>query len=291
MIKPLKTSHWPTCGAVSLMVVLGSACSSDGTMDTTTDETTDETTSTTAFTCDEIATKFVTQGSANSDLPDPEVSATCVDDTVTITSNGIPDFPYIVTSPGNPEAMALEYSIPATPILADAVSTIPALGAIGVAINGIPIYGATEGTGGDVFSLSGGFTECGGHNGPTGYHYHTFDATGSDYCLFTEASATAEPQLFGYAFDGYPIYSGNYQYTSSWYLNDASLFATDTFTAHVYAAGSGDLDECNGRTDENGNYAYYTTEEFPYTLGCYTGVVDIETEAGTGGPGGPPPGQ
>ena len=303
MIRPLKDSHWPSCVAASFVVVLASACNSDGTPAVTTDETSstdstsqagdtiDEAVSTTiAFTCDEIATKFVTLGSANADLPDPVINAACVDDTVVVTANGIPDFPYIQTSPGNPEAMDLEYSIPATPVLADAVSDIPALGAIGVAVNGIPIYGATEGTGGDVFSLAGGFTECGGHNGPTGYHYHTFDTTGSDYCRFTEAEATAEPQLFGYAFDGYPIYSGNSQYTSSWYLADASLFATDTFSAHVYAAGSGDLDQCNGRTDEDGNYAYYTTEGFPYTLGCYRGIVDIET-GGTGVPSSPPPGQ
>jgi hypothetical protein len=280
------------------MVALSSACSSDGTPvvtpdETTPDESTPDGTTTTAFSCDEIATKFVTKGSANADLPDPEVSASCENDTVTITSNGIPDFPYIETSPGNPTARDLEYTIPATPVLADAVSDIPALGAIGVAINGIPIYGATEGTGGDVLSLASGFTECGGHNGPTGYHYHTFDATGSDSCLFTEAQATAEPQLFGYAFDGYPIYSGNTQYRSSWFLNDASLFATDTFSAHAYSEGSGDLDQCNGRTDEDGNYAYYTTDSFPYTLGCYRGVANVEEPGtgGPGGPGGPPPGQ
>lgn len=305
MIKPIKNSQWLSYGAVTLLIVLGSACSSDDSTTEATDETTNttgdttattgETTGTTgetstdftatAFTCEEIATKFVTRGSANADLPDPEVSASCSDDTVTVRSNQIPDFPYIETSPGNPQVYDLEYAIPATPTVADEVSDIPALGAIGVAINGIPIYGATEGTGGDVFSLAGGFTECGGHNGPTGYHYHTFDVTGSDYCLFTEAEATSEPQLFGYAFDGYPIYSGNTQYTSSWFLNDASLFATDTFSAHAYAEGSGDLDQCNGRTDEDGNYAYYTTDSFPYTLGCYRGVAEVA--AGPGGPGGP----
>ncbi len=237
------------------------------------------------FSCEERASMFVTKGSANADLPDPQVSALCVDDMVVVNSNQIPDFPYIETSPGNPQEYALEFQIPATPTVAAAASDVPALGALGVAINGIPIYGATEGTGGDVLSLGGGFTECGGHNGPTGYHYHTFDVDGSDYCLFSEAEATAAPQLFGYALDGYPIYSGNFQYTSSWYLSDPSLFATDTFSAHTFVEGSGDLDQCNGRTDANGNYAYYTTDSFPYTLGCYRGVV-AETVGGGGG-GGP----
>lgn len=232
--------------------------------------------------CEEISTQFVTKGSANADLPDPEVSASCVDGIVTVNSNQIPDFPYIETSPGQPRAAELEFSFPAVPTVAETQSAIAAVGAVAVAINGIPIYGATEGTGGDVLSLGGGFTECGGHNGPGGYHYHTFDIDGSDYCLFSEAEATAEPQLFGFAFDGYPIYSGNFQYTSSWYLSDPSLFATDTFSAHTYVEGSGDLDQCNGRTDANGNYAYYTTDSFPYTLGCYRGVVTAGTGGGPG---------
>ncbi|MFK7854495.1 MAG: YHYH protein [Granulosicoccus sp.] len=235
------------------------------------------------FSCDEIATQFVTKGSANDDLPDPEVSAACSGEEIVVRSNSIPDFPYIETSPGVPGEFDSEYVIPATPIVAQTPTAVPVIGPIGIAINGIPIYAATEGPGGDVNSRPGGFTECGGHNGPTGYHYHLFDVNGSDVCLFSEEEASVEPQLFGYAFDGYPIYSGNFQYTSSWFLSDASLFATDTFSAHSYAEGSGDLDQCNGRTDVNGNYAYYTTDSFPYTLACYRGVVEIEAPTGPGG--------
>ncbi|MEM8621364.1 MAG: YHYH protein [Actinomycetota bacterium] len=95
--------------------------------------------------------------------------------------------------------------------------------------------------------------------------------------------AAAEPQLLGYALDGYPIYTGNDQYTSSWALMDESLFATDTWAAHSYVEGSGDLDECNGLVDDDGDYAYYTTDTFPYVLGCYTGVVDLEAARGGGG--------
>lgn len=302
MIKKYKRSQIGIFGAVCTIMLTLSACSSNNTDDNTASTTTDgnnttsgdtdtgnNSTSAAALSCDEIATAFVTKGSANADLPDPTVSASCVEDTVVITSNQIPDFPYIETSPGNPQEYDLEYTIPAVPTMAEAVSDVQALGAIGIAINGIPIFGATEGTGGDVLSLAGGFNECGGHNGPTGYHYHTFSVIGSDVCLFSEAQASADPQLFGYAFDGYPIYSGNFQYTSSWSLTDPSLFATDTFSAHTFTEGSGDLDQCNGLTDADGNYAYYTTDEFPYTLGCYRGVVEIETGTGPGtgpGPGG-----
>ena len=237
-------------------------------------------------TCDEIAASFQTAGSANDDLPVPEVAATCDGDTVTVTSNQIPDFPYIETSPGAPQEYDLEFSIPATPVVADAPAEVPALGPLGVAVNGVPIYGQAEGTGGDVLSLGSGFTECGGHNGPTGYHFHTFDVTGSDTCMFSEEEAQAGPILFGYAFDGYPIYGAIFQYSSSYELTDESLFATDTWSAHTYVEGSGDLDECNGRTDENGNYAYYATETFPYTVGCFRGEVDPAVSEGPGGPPG-----
>ena len=305
MIRNSNNKYWLACGSLAILAVIGSACSSDGTPVVTTDETTvenpitdetpednaltdEETETTVAFTCDEIVTKFVTRGSANADLADPEVSAACENDTVTVVANGIPDFPYIQTSPGVPEANNVEYVFPATPTPAESFTDIPIVGAIGVAINGIPIYGPTEGPGGDVNSRPGGFTECGGHNGPTGYHYHLLGVTGSDYCLFTEADITPEAQLFGYALDGYPIFSGNTQYRSSWFLSDASLFATDTWSAHTYSAGSGDLDECNGRVDESGNYAYYTTDDFPYVLGCFRGEVTLATGGGAGGPGGAP---
>lgn len=301
MIQKSSNKYWLACGSLAIMAVIGSACSSDGTTlsvadetptdNTTTDETTtDNNTSTTdevatvAFTCDEITTKFVTRGSANAELVDPEVSAVCINDTVTVTSNGIPDFPYIQTSPGVPESNIVDYVFPATPTPAEVFTAIPIVGEIGVAINGIPIYGPTEGPGGDVNSRPGGFVECGGHNGPTGYHYHLFDVTGTDYCLFSEADVTPGPQLFGYALDGYPIFSGNTLYRSSYFLSDESLFATDTWSAHTYSAGSGDLDQCNGRVDEDGNYAYYTTDDFPYILGCFRGEVTLNTAGGAGGP-------
>lgn len=230
--------------------------------------------------CAEKAATFQTLGSANADLPEPELDATCDGDTILVSSNQIPDFPYIQTSPGDPREFDLQFEIPATPVDADSTTDIPLVGALGVAINGIPIFGPTEGAGGDVMALGDGFTECGGHNGPGGYHYHTFDVTGSDRCRFSETEASADHVLFGYALDGYPIYSGNFQYASSYELADESLFATDTWAAHVFVEGLGDLDECNGRTDSDGNYAYYTTETFPYIMGCFRGEVTLSTEGG-----------
>ena len=238
--------------------------------------------------CDEIAAQFGTDGSANADLPDPVSSAVCDGTTVVVTSNGIPDYPYVETSPGPPNPQDLTFELPAIPVVADEPGDVPLLGALGVTLAGVPIYGPTEGTGGDVGSIAGILMDCGGHNGPTGFHLHLVGTSESSDCDFSAEEIASGPQLLVYAFDGYPIYTGNAQYTSSWTLTDESLFASDTWNAHSFVEGSGDLDECNGTTDENGDYAYYTTDTFPYVLGCFVG--ETSTQAGAGGGQGPPPG-
>lgn len=236
--------------------------------------------------CEDIASLFVTRGSANADLDDPEVNASCEGGDVVVTSNGIPDYTYIETSPGQPTDRDHTFSFPASPTVADTVTPVPYLGTSAVTLGGIPIFGPTEGTGGDVESLPGILSDCGSHNGPSGFHIHLILSSSETDCLFTPDEVAAEPQLVGYAFDGFPIYTGIDQYTSSWELTDESLFATDTWAAHTYVEGSGDLDECNGLTDADGNYAYYTTATFPYIMGCYTGVVDLDAAGGGGGGGG-----
>jgi hypothetical protein len=46
-----------------------------------------------------------------------------------------------------------------------------------------------------------------------------------------------------------------------------------SWNAYTYQSGGANtLDECNGRTDESGNYRYYITEAFPYVIGCFTGT-------------------
>ncbi len=236
--------------------------------------------------CEDIAELFTTRGSANADLDDPEVEASCEGGDVVVTSNGIPDYTYIETSPGQPTDRGHSFSFPSSPTVADTVTAIPYIGTSAVTLGGIPIFGPTEGTGGDVESLPGILSDCGSHNGPSGFHIHLILTSSETDCLFTPEEVAAAPQLVGYAFDGFPIYTGADQYTSSWQLTDESLFATDTWAAHTYVEGSGDLDECNGLTDADGNYAYYTTETFPYLMGCYRGVVDLDTAGGGGGQGG-----
>jgi len=290
-----------------LLVAAACGSSDDGTnqatdaTDPTAAEATTETTTSpddeaeaiaSSFTCEEVAASFATKGSANAELPDPEVSASCEGDTVSVTTNGIPDHTYVESSPGTPEAVDLSFTIPATPTMAAETTDVPRLGAAAVALNGVPIYGPTEATGGDVLSLTGALSECGSHNGPTGFHIHLLGTSDSTDCIFTPEEVVSAPQLLGFALDGYPIYTGNDQHTSSWRVTDESLFASDTWSAHTYVEGSGDLDECNGMVGEDGSYAYYTTDEFPYVLGCYRGEVDLDASGGgppEGAPGGGQP--
>lgn len=295
--RPLSTRILTSLVMILSTMLIAAACGSDEPdvapdpatseteADADTDSETDVDTGAVAGSCDDIAALFVTAGSANADLTDPEVRASCDGDNVVITSNGIPDYTYIETSPGDPRPADYTFTIPATPTLADTPTDVPDVGTAAVALNGIPIYGPTEGTGGDVDSLPGALSECGSHNGPTGFHIHKILTTDTTDCLFTPEEVAAAPQLVGYALDGYPIYTGIDQYTSSWELTDESLFASDTWAAHSYVEGLGDLDQCNGLTDADGNYAYYTTETFPYVLGCYAGVVDVAAAGGGGGGG------
>ncbi|MEZ5079053.1 MAG: hypothetical protein R2878_00015, partial [Thermoleophilia bacterium] len=54
--------------------------------------------------CEATASTFRDVESANDNLDAPEVAATCEGDTVVVTSNAIPDFTYVATSPGDPAA-------------------------------------------------------------------------------------------------------------------------------------------------------------------------------------------
>ncbi len=281
---PTKPARYLAAALATFLLAAGCGSSDDG---TTTGPTSTVNSSRLASSCDEVAALFATRGSANANLAEPEVAATCEGSGLVITSNAIPDYTYIETSPGTPRAQDYTFTIPSEPSVADTPADVPRLGTAAVTLGGVPIFGPTEGTGGDVDSLPGIISECGSHNGPTGFHIHKIMTSANTDCLFTPEEVATAPQLVGYAFDGYPIYTGSNQYASSWVLTDEALFATDTWAAHIYVEGSGDLDQCNGRTDADGNYAYYTTDTFPYVLGCYRGVVDLTSAGGGGGRGGP----
>jgi len=147
------------------------------------------------------------------------------------------------------------------------------------------------------------------HIQPNGeYHYHG-SPTGLINKLISQQK-TSSMVLAGWAADGFPIYySWGYsntnklnspikKLTSSFQLRQGNrpgdgktapdgkysgLYARD----YVYQAGSGDLDQCNGRqgvTPEfpNGTYYYVLTNEFPFVGRCLAGKPSGDFKVGGG---------
>lgn len=136
------------------------------------------------------------------------------------------------------------------------------------------------------------------HVQPTGeYHYH-----GMPEGMLTAAGASsANPRmvLVGWASDGYPVYA-RYCYSVANDARSAVKICTGSYTLDTspdagrpatswvplgafqsdwnYTAGSGDLDNCNGRTGvtpefPNGIYYYMVTDSYPYFGRCLKGNV------------------
>ncbi len=136
------------------------------------------------------------------------------------------------------------------------------------------------------------------HVQPNGaYHYH-----GMPVGILNNngvSSSNIKMLLLGFAPDGYPIYaryghttatdaaSALKVMTSSWALKttpdsgrpSTAIIPMGAFTQdYQYVAGSGDLDECNGRFDvtpefPSGIYHYYATDTWPYLTRCWKGTI------------------
>ncbi len=140
-----------------------------------------------------------------------------------------------------------------------------------------------------------GTDESNAHVQPNGqYHYH-----GMPEAYLARLGAGTSVTLVGFAVDGFPIYArygystasdatsavraltGSYQKkaTPNAGRPSTTIFPMGTFTQdYEYVAGSGDLDECNGRvgvTPEfpEGTYHYYITDSYPFIQRCVKGKV------------------
>lgn len=142
-------------------------------------------------------------------------------------------------------------------------------------------------------------TDCNNaHVQPNGkYHYHGMPEELVDNLLAAVGKSAGDPEMvmIGYAADGYPMYA-RYGYANA--LNPASGVVEMTGSYELksgtrpsgpggsydgtfnqdweYVAGSGDLDQCNGRygvTPEypNGIYHYYVTDDYPFIQRCVWG--------------------
>lgn len=232
----------------------------------------------------------------NSAYPDPVLRAYCDADYLHIESNGIIGYQFVPMTPNALRAQTNAWRVPLVPEYSDTLTTIPLLGVVAVAINGIPIYGANEAAtpdnyGDPIYNAIVDF--CAGHTGFAGdYHYHAL----VEECL-AQAALDGEPSpIIGYALDGFPIYGPNgcldaactqvVTFQSGWQqTGDPATLAWDH---HAYTPSTDPtvLDKCNGRIGPDGRYGYHTTTSFPYTIGCYHGVPGPSVVTGGGGGGG-----
>ena len=150
-----------------------------------------------------------------------------------------------------------------------------------------------------------------GHGYEGTYHYHalTHPLQEDSDQLQPPANGNGSP-VIGFAPDGFPIYghwfidsnnqlvraeSGYETYNSDsrtpietalhgtpptpWDIeNNPNDFESDfglemgRYEEDWYFAGSGNLDECNGAYDINGDYGYYITDKYPFTPPCIFGI-------------------
>ncbi len=187
------------------------------------------------------------------------------------------------------KAVTMTILLPQTPVMAARASRLGVVNKVGLGLDGIPIFSDAPSVlhTGHMPALD----TCGGHVDPGGwYHWHT---TSSDIKTVYDRNhidadcvlRQAPDALFGYAFDGVPIYGS---------ADHDRTIPTN-------------LDACNGhvgptREVQAGTYHYHAALRFPNLPGCLSGVqakdnfvttakTGIGSRHAGGGPGGPPPGR
>lgn len=192
-----------------------------------------------------------------------EVTVTCENGNAILTSDTYPDHTLMTGIVGTNEQVpvpANNYSvpIPLRPVLGDVPQTRDA--ALGVAVNGVPIFDYTGGgemSQADLYHhqtqhdtlLTHQLDVCGGHAGRgDDYHYHV-----KPNCMLEQMKNAGDDAIIGWAFDGYPIFG------------DANPDGS--------AIAGGTLDVCNGQPDAIFGYRYHTSTNAPYIIQCLMGEV------------------
>ena len=226
--------------------------------------------------------------------PRPRVEATCEGDQLVVRSNGIPHYEFVQVTPNPLLERNNEFRLPSKPELADTPVPIPLLGGIGVAVNGIVIFGPNEGPvpaeeqfGDPVFNAI--MDACMGHTALE-YHYHAM----VQRCLSVGAKDGDPSPILGFGYDGIPIRgpwgcadgdcSKVLRFRSSW--EEVREPHQDAWDAYEYVEKDGPeyLDACNGHTGPEGDYHYHVTETWPYILGCFSGTPSGGAIRGRRGP-------
>lgn len=218
------------------------------------------------------------------------VTVACSDSHATITSDTYPDHEMMTGIVGTNEQVPVPATYAAPIILSPVLAATPLTrdAALGVAVNGVPIYDYTGGGEMSEADLAHHQAQhdtlqtqqldvCGGHAGRgDDYHYHV-----KPTCMIETMANAGDRAIIGWAFDGFPIYGDN--------------------NPDGTAIADGALDVCNGQPDETFGYRYHTSEDAPYIVQCLMGeVADFDSlprvrplAAATGGgaqPGRPPRG-
>ena len=183
-----------------------------------------------------------------------------------ITTSGCPGYDWTSqTTPNSATEQKKVIKLPISPKLTTKVYNVgiknadgstnsnPTKGPIGVAINGVSIYGNADANNGDAYISEGKtFDTCGGHPQNKGdYHYHLEPNSG---CTTFGDTAGKHSPLFGLMYDGIPIFGQ---------LGDNGLPPAD-------------LDACGGHTDKTYPYYHYhlpNKKVFPYILTCLKGCI------------------
>ena len=219
---------------------------------------------------------------AGPEYPRPLVEASCEGEEMVVRSNGIPHYEFVQVTPNPLLERNTEYRLPTKPRMAEEPIPIPLLGGIGVAVNGIAIFGPNEGPvpaeeqfGDPVFNAI--MDACMGHTALE-YHYHAM----VQRCLSTGVKDGEPSPILGFGYDGIPIrgpwgcVDGDckevVRHRSSW--ERVREPHQDSWDAYEYVQKDGPeyLDACNGHTGPDGDYHYHVTETWPYILGCFAGT-------------------
>jgi len=191
-----------------------------------------------------------------------DVTVTCSDTHAILTSDTYPDHEMMTGIVGTNEQVPVPAEYGAPILLEPELNGIPLTrdAALGVAVNGVPIFDYTGGGEMSEADLAhhqaqhdtlqtGQLDVCGGHAGRgDDYHYHV-----APTCMIAQMENAGPDAIIGWAFDGFPIYG------------DTNPDGTPI--------ADGMLDICNGQPDETFGYRYHTSQDAPYIVQCLMGHV------------------
>ena len=193
-----------------------------------------------------------------------KVTITCDTTKAELTSNTYPDHDLMNGIIATNEQIPVEapgHTVPVmlAPTFAPAPLTVD--GALGVAVNGVPIYDYSGA--GDIDTstydpavdtlVTGQLDHCGGHSGRgDDYHYHA-----APVCMIAAMPNRDSQPILGWGFDGFPMFGDTNP--------DGSTIPAGT------------LDSCNGQPDPEFGYRYHTSVAPPYVMKCLKGQVDLTT--------------